>query len=307
MKNNFFSIIITSYNSSHYIDRAIKSVTKQNFKDYEIILVDDCSNDGTTDLVKKNYGNRIKIFSTKKNFGGPAMSRNIGINTSSGNWISFLDADDFWFKNKLSFFNELIFSNPGFEVYCSNEILLNKINKKRKIINHGPFSQNFFEDLLLKGNRLSPSASVVKKDFIIKNDILFDSSKKMNGVEDYDFWLNLSKNNAKFFFTSKILNGYVMHDQNISNNSEQHLENTLNVINKNSKNLEKKKYNERIFQIKYSFIINHLLKKNSLFQNFCKFLILSVKNPLLSFKFIINKIYEKIHLKKFIFNIWGKK
>ena len=105
MKNNFFSIIITSYNSSHYIDRAIKSVTKQNFKDYEIILVDDCSNDGTIDLVKKNYNNQIKIFTTKTNFGGPAKSRNIGINESNGSWISFLDADDFWFQNRLSFFN----------------------------------------------------------------------------------------------------------------------------------------------------------------------------------------------------------
>ena len=98
-----------------------------------------------------------------------------------------------------------------------------------------------------------------------------------------------------------------MHDQNISNNSEQHLENTLNVINKNSKNLEKKKYTKRIFNVKYSFSVNHLLKKNSFFQNFYKFLTLSVKNPLLSLKFILNKIYEKIHLKKFIFNIWGKK
>ena len=307
MKNNLFSIIITSYNSSHYIDRTINSVTKQNFKDYEIILVDDCSNDGTIDLVKKNYGSRIKIFSTKKNFGGPAISRNIGINKSSGNWISFLDADDFLFKNRLSFFNELIFSNPAFEVYCSNEILLDKINKKKKIINHGPFSQNFFEDLLIEGNRLSPSASVIKKDFIIKNNILFDDSQKIIGVEDYDFWLNLSKNNAKFFFTAKILNAYVIHDQNITNNSKQHLENTLNVINKNfkyNKNIEKKKYLKRIFNIKYSFSINHLFKKKDFIQNFYKFLTQSTKNPVLSLEFILKKLYEKIHLKKFIFNIW---
>lgn len=307
MKNNLFSVIITSYNSIHYIDRTIKSVINQNYINYEIILVDDCSDDGTPDLVKKNYGNNIKIFSTNKNFGGPAISRNIGINKSRGNWLSFLDADDFWFKNRLAFYNKLILSRPGFEVYCSNEILHDKINNKKKTINHGPFSLNFFEDLLLKGNRLSPSASIVKKDFVIRNNILFDTSKKMIGVEDYDFWLNLSKNKAKFFFTPKILNTYVVHDQNITKNSKRHFENTLNVINKNfrySKNLGKKKYLERIFNVKYSFIINYVLKKENFITNFYKFITYSVKNPLLSLKYILKKLYEKFHLKKFIYNIW---
>ena len=54
MKKILFSIIITSHNARHYIDKTIRSITKQNFKNYEIILVDDCSNDGTIDLVKKN-------------------------------------------------------------------------------------------------------------------------------------------------------------------------------------------------------------------------------------------------------------
>lgn len=307
MKSNLFSVIITSHNSKHYIDRTIESVIKQTFNDYEIILVDDCSSDGTTDFVKKNYGNRIKILSTNKNFGGPAISRNIGINASRGFWISFLDADDFWFKNRLSFYNDLIFSNPGFEVYCSNEILINKNNKEKKIINHGPYTLNFFEDLLLKGNRLSPSASLVKKDFIIKNNIFFDTNPNIIGVEDYDFWLNLSKNKAKFFFTQKILNAYVIHDQNITKNSKKHLENTINVINKNFKyfkNLKKKKYLERIFNVKYSFIINHLFKRENFFKNFIKFIAHSAKNPILSLKFILKKFYEKVHLKKFIFNIW---
>lgn len=307
MQNSLFSVIITSYNSSNYINRTIKGVINQNFKNYEILLVDDCSNDGTPDLVKKNYGDIVKIFSTKKNFGGPAMSRNIGINLSRGNWLSFLDADDYWFKNRLKFYNELIFSNPGFEVYCSNEILFDTINNKKKIIKHGPFSPYFFEDLLLKGNRLSPSASVVKKDFLIKNNILFDTSQKMNGVEDYDFWLNLSKNEARFFFTPKVLNAYIVHDQNITNNSQKHLENTLNVINKNftyCKNLKKKKYLERIFNVQYSFTINYLFKKENFVVNLYKFLSQSAKNPLLSIKYILKKLYEKFHLKKSIFNIW---
>ena len=307
MKDNLFSVIITTHNSKNYVDKTIKSVINQNFNDYEIILVDDCSKDGTVELVKKNYKNKIKIFSTKKNFGGPAKSRNIGINKSKGDWISFLDGDDYWFQNRLSHFSKLILSNPECEVFCSNEITVNKIYKSKKIINHGPYTPNFFEDLLLRGNRLSPSATIIKKKFITKNDILFDISKKMIGVEDYDFWLNLSKNHAKFFFTSRILNTYVIHNENITNNSHKHMNNTINVIRKNfrySNNLKKKIYMARIFDIKYSFTINQLLKKKKIIQNIYKFLAQSIKNPVLSTIFILNKINEKIHIKKFIFYNW---
>ena len=120
----FFSIIITTYNARRYIEKTITSVLRQDFKDYEILLVDDCSNDETLDYVKKKFTDKVKIFSTKKNFGGPAESRNIGIKNSQGKWIAFLDGDDFWFEDKLSYFNEMILSKPNYEVYCSTEILI---------------------------------------------------------------------------------------------------------------------------------------------------------------------------------------
>ena len=165
MENKLFSVIITTYNSSHYIDKTIKSVTKQNFKDYEIILVDDCSDDGTIDLVKKNYSNIIKIFSTKKNFGGPAQSRNIGIQNSNGKWISFLDGDDYWFQNRLKHFSNLVLTNSDYNIFCSNELLFNNNNKKKIKIYHGPSTDNFFKNLLINGNKLSPSATIVEKKF----------------------------------------------------------------------------------------------------------------------------------------------
>ena len=67
---------------------------------------------------------------------------------------------------------------------------------------------------------------------------------------------------------------------------------------------KKKKYLERIFNVHYSFTLNYLFKKENFVANFYKFLSQSAKNPLLSLKYILKKLYEKFHFKKFIFNIW---
>lgn len=293
MKNKFFSVIVTTYNSSKYIEKTINSILKQNFLDYEIILVDDCSNDDTIELVKKQFSNSVKILSTDKNFGGPAKSRNIGIQYSSGRWISFLDADDFWFQSRLKQFHKYIINNHNYEVFCSNEMLYNHINKKKNKIIHGPYSNNFFDDLLIKGNRLSPSATVINKDFLTKNKIFFDINENLIGVEDYDLWLNLSKNNARFFFFNKILNLYVIHENNITHNSKKHLENTINVLNKNFKLLNStnnKIYSKRIFDLKVSFLINELLKNNHFFSNTFNLFVLALKNPINLLKFLFNKL-----------------
>lgn len=292
MKNKFFSVVVTTYNSSRYIEKTIKSILKQNFLDYEIILVDDCSNDNTIDLVKKKFINDIKILTTDKNFGGPAKSRNIGIKHSCGQWISFLDADDFWFQSRLKKFHRHIINNPSYEVFCSNEMLFNSKNKKKNKIIHGPYSENFFDDLLIQGNRLSPSATVINRDFVLKNKIFFDTHLNLIGVEDYDFWLNLSKNKAKFFFFDEILSLYVIHDNNITHNSRKHLKNTINVINKNFQFLNSfndKIYSKRIFELKTSFLINQLLKKKHLFSNILNFSILFIKNPINLLKFLFTK------------------
>ena len=293
MENNLFSVIITTHNSSQYIDRTIKSVIKQNFRNYEIILVDDCSDDNTVNLVKNNYGNTLKIFSTKRNFGGPAQSRNIGIQNSSGTWISFLDGDDYWFQNRLKHFNNLILANQTCDVFCSNELLFNTNNKKKIRIYHGPSTDNFFKNLLINGNKLSPSATIVKKKFLLDRSIFFDEDKNLIGVEDYDFWLNLSKNKARFFFTNKILNIYIIHEENITNNTKKHMENSINVINKHFKIL--KTYNPkdrfiRIYNIRVSFLINQIKKKKNLFINLFNFVVIITINPYKFFLFLLNKI-----------------
>ena len=94
------------------------------------------------------------------------------------------------------------------------------------------------------------------------------------------------------FFFNKILSLYVIHENNITHNSKKHLENTINVLNKNFKLLNSfnnKIYSKRIFDLKVSFLINELLKNNH-FLNTFNFFILAIKNPINLLKFLFNKL-----------------
>ena len=94
------SVIITSYNSEEFIERSIKSVLDQSGKKYiiEILLIDDGSTDKTINIAKK-ISEEIKIISKKNK--GPASSRNLGVLKSKSELVAFLDADDYWHKDKI--------------------------------------------------------------------------------------------------------------------------------------------------------------------------------------------------------------
>jgi teichuronic acid biosynthesis glycosyltransferase TuaG len=100
--NDLISIITPSYNSKCFIDDTIRSVLSQGYKNWEMIIVDDCSTDGSVEVIKKIIKNesRIKLIRLKKNIGS-AMSRNTALEVSNGRFIAFLDSDDIWHPDKL--------------------------------------------------------------------------------------------------------------------------------------------------------------------------------------------------------------
>ena len=95
------SIILPTYNrASSYLKEAIDSVINQSYMNWELIVIDNNSTDNTIDLVKSYKSNKIFIYQINNN-GVIAKSRNLGIEKSSGDYVAFLDSDDFWYKNKL--------------------------------------------------------------------------------------------------------------------------------------------------------------------------------------------------------------
>ena len=102
MKDELVSIITPTYNSEKFISETINSVLNQTYTNWELLITDDCSTDKTVEIVESYVKKdcRIKFFSLKKN-SGAAIARNNSIKNSKGRYISFLDSDDLWLKNKL--------------------------------------------------------------------------------------------------------------------------------------------------------------------------------------------------------------
>ena len=93
------SVVIPAYNAEHTILDTIKSVQQQTFSDYEIIVINDGSEDRTLELVEQVEDSRVKVFSYSN--GGLSTARNRGIARATGEYITFLDADDLWTPDKL--------------------------------------------------------------------------------------------------------------------------------------------------------------------------------------------------------------
>ena len=101
MNKPLVSIIIPSYNSKKFIAYTIESVLNQSYSNFELIIVDDCSTDGSLEFIE-NYlkDSRISIYKTEKN-SGAALARNRGIQKAKGKYLAFLDSDDIWHPLKL--------------------------------------------------------------------------------------------------------------------------------------------------------------------------------------------------------------
>ena len=101
-QNSLVSIIMPTFKCGRFIEKSIMSVQAQTYHNWELIIVDDCSNDGTIELVleMKEHDNRICIYQNSSN-SGAAVSRNAALRRAKGRWIAFLDSDDLWEPTKL--------------------------------------------------------------------------------------------------------------------------------------------------------------------------------------------------------------
>ncbi|EGT3601053.1 glycosyltransferase family 2 protein [Clostridium perfringens] len=141
MDDNLVSIITPVYNAERFIGETINSVINQEYKNWEMILVDDCSKDNSENIIKQFAKNdkRIKYIKLSEN-SGAAISRNIAIQNAKGRYIAFLDSDDIWTSDKLkvqiNFMkkNNIGFSFSSYEVMDEGGELINRtINVPEKI------------------------------------------------------------------------------------------------------------------------------------------------------------------------------
>ena len=128
-----FSVIIPLYNKAPYVAKAIGSVLAQTFTDYELIIVDDGSKDDSAEKAVQAIGNHTNVRLIKQENAGVSMARNNGAAISQGDYLCFLDADDWWEPTFLEEMSKLVEEFPDAGIYGTNYIIVNETKHKTRI------------------------------------------------------------------------------------------------------------------------------------------------------------------------------
>ena len=205
------SVIIPTYNRASLLPRAIDSVIGQSFQNFEVIIVDDGSTDGTADLLK-SYANKsgVRVFTTSNK--GVSAARNLGIGQAKADWVAFLDSDDEWLPSKLEIQNQWVKDNPsidlvhGEEIWIRNGVRVNPMNKHQKS------GGDVFSDAV-RLCCISPSTVMLKKS-LFQEVGLFREDYPV--CEDYDLWLKITAHKLVGFVEDSLIKKYGGHEDQLS-------------------------------------------------------------------------------------------
>ncbi|WP_157151005.1 glycosyltransferase [Brachyspira sp. SAP_772] len=207
MDNIKISVIIPVYNVEPYLRECLDSVINQTLKEIEIICIDDCSTDNSYQILEEyaKKDNRIIVLQNEKNVGGPSFGRNKGIKKSKGEYISFIDSDDYLSKNyfydlyntakkynsDISYTSNIWKSVEGKESYHDNLNLYNFITEKEKkelkysIDGKSDINLVNVKDMNKEHFWVSSCNKIYRRSFIINNNLFFFGEKSYS--EDVDF------------------------------------------------------------------------------------------------------------------------
>lgn len=229
------SCIITCYNRQHCIKLAIDSVLKQTYTNLELIIVDDYSTDESFKIIQSyDHDKRVRIVRHDVNGGLPAISRNTGLNYTSGDYIAFLDADDIWSDNKIELQMNTLLSNENEIIGVGSNVRFSQ--EAAKISAHGNNSVITLDNILL-------SKSVALSSLIYKDQgLFFNEDSSFRGVEDLEFQMRLLKKSGKNLYKiGEPLVYYSIEEGSISSNFNNY-SNLLNVIEYYRSDIEETNY-----------------------------------------------------------------
>jgi glycosyltransferase involved in cell wall biosynthesis len=271
----FISVILPNYNCSRFLEKSITSVLNQTYKNFELIIVDDCSTDSSKTIIQnfKKKDKRIRYFKTKNNSGNVAVPRNLGISKSRGHYVAFIDADDYWYPDKLSYQisniknYSLSFTAADYQIEGSKKksgFFLNLIRiTLQKFFLHQIRNKGFY--WLYIYNPFLISSVLVNKKILYKNNFEADSNVR----EDLKLWLTLFKTlNKKFIFHSKILVTITRANLSMSHNKIEEFNKIINSLCNTF--IKKKKYDFFYFFILGIFFRSIKLILTNIYKDFKK-------------------------------------
>ncbi len=215
-KKPLFSIIIPTYNCAEKLRYALYSVERQSFKDFEVIVCDDGSSDHTKQVTGA-FSDKFDIkYLWQEHWGGPARPRNNGIKVASGDYIAFLDSDDWWYPNKLEIVKNHL--NNTDVLYHDLDIYTPGGKRLFKKVKSRHLKKPIFVDLMMNGNALTTSGVVARKGVVKQVGAITEGF--LTCVEDFDLWLKIARVTDKFSYIPKSLGAYWMGKGSVSEPSD---------------------------------------------------------------------------------------
>lgn len=221
------SVIIPSYNRANLIERSVRSVLNQTYKNIEVIVVDDGSKDNTEEIVKSINDERLRYY--KQENGGAAKARNNGVSLATGEYIAFHDSDDVWREDKLMKQMSFLKENPIYGmVYCN--FMFHKMDGSSNIIPRdinviGELDGDIFFTLLINNTVGAPTMLMKKELFEELGG--FDTSLRC--LEDWDFAIRFSENYYIGYVDEVLMDAYQQSD-GVSSNGKDYFEIRCNTI-----------------------------------------------------------------------------
>ncbi|MCX5811624.1 MAG: glycosyltransferase [Proteobacteria bacterium] len=209
------SVIMPCYDQAQYISESIEGVLQQTYNDFELIIVDDCSNDDSLDIIKKyeNMDKRIVVIHHEMNKGVGA-SRNDAMAVSGGEYIAFCDSDDIWKKNKLDIQLAFLEKNQQIGLIHSDSIIINEKSEPTgerfsSIYQKGvKLSGDLFEELCV--TNFINIATVVMRQKCLEDAVRFEED--LGSVEDWVYWVRVARKNT-IYYIDDVLAKYRVHSR----------------------------------------------------------------------------------------------
>jgi len=216
-KTPLVTVVIPTYNHGCYLGRALQSILDQTYTNWEAIVIDNHSIDNTDEVMDSFSDPRISYFKIHNN-GVIAASRNAGIQAAKGEWVAFLDSDDWWMPEKLEM-SFLAIKNGAELIY--HDLLISR-SFSQSVFNERIFSTDpkppIFQALLCSGMSIPNSSVVVSKNLLIQIGGLSEKQDLVS-VEDFDTWIRISRITEKFFRIPACLGYYWVGEGNHSSAS----------------------------------------------------------------------------------------
>ncbi len=202
-----------AYNAGKYLSESIKSVLAQTYADWELIIVDDESQDDTASIVEsyQRIDSRIKYFWQKN--GKQGRARNKAIRESEGYYLAFLDADDIWLPHKLTHQVNLMKEHQSDLVFGYSCLLENGLRTEKTIgRGSGNYQGQAAIEFLLYHDAFIMSTVFVKREAVMKVEC-FVEDLKIQYCEDWHLWLKLALENFSFYTDTEIVSYYRIHSE----------------------------------------------------------------------------------------------